>query len=231
MWSLTDRILDDPASADFSVLRRHLAAGNEILAKEDLEELLLLPFHRLFPNRHRINRGVSDMLFDSRIGLFAAIGYNLDSLFPPTRSLRVADGPAAGDRAGDDLIEIQEAGLRESGLFDAATFSPDAPNLAELVRLIGDLRRAGAEVVIVVLPEMERLRLLDLPEPPRLLDAALRQAFASSAPPVLDLRDAIPDSMFYNLDHLNAAGRAAFTARLGQTLDACLIRSVPEARP
>jgi hypothetical protein len=218
-WARTDHALDDPTTPDFTALRRHIAAHNEFLAKREIEGFLLLPLNRILPNRQRIHRAAVDAMFDARIRLFAAMGHGLDSLFPTVSSFQRGNAnDFLPDQAADPLLEVQMAGLRDRGLFDPASFSPDAPELRDLVRLVGEFRDVGSEVVLVVLPEMERLRALALPEPFRALDAALGRAFGASAPPVLDLRAAMPDEAFYDLTHCNPRGRAALSARLARAL-------------
>jgi hypothetical protein len=219
--SLASRInvLDDPVVPDLAALREDVAARHAMLAKEDVESFLLIPLNRAFPNRSRIGRWTRITLFDARLGLFAALGFNLDALGPPMRDpWSATPWWAGGDHAPESLSDKQFVGLRQGRVFDPESYSTDSQNDRDLVRLVRTLRDAGAEVVIVLTPESERRRVAAPPEFLATLREVLRQGFGPDAPPLLDFRDAMPADAFFDLSHLNPRGRAAFTDRLGRAL-------------
>ncbi len=212
-------VLDDPISPDLAALREHVAAHHPMLAKEDLESFLLVPLNRLLPNRSRIGRWSRLVLFDARLALFAALGYNLDSLGPPMDDpWSATPGWAKGDHMPDWINDNQFAGLSKAHIFEAESYSADSANCRHLVEYVRMLRGAGSEVVILLVPEAERRRIVTPPEFLATLREALRRAFGPDAPPVLDFRDAMPPSALLDLSHLNPGGRAAFTERLGRAL-------------
>ena len=213
------RILDDPTTPDLPALRGHVAHRHPFLVKEDLEGFLLIPWNRVFPNRSRIGRWARVALFDARLDLFAALGHGPEDFGPPARDPWSAPPWwTEGYHVPPEILDKQFGGLSKDHVFEAASYSSDSQNARNLVRLVRELRGAGAEVVIALFPEAGRRRVAAPPEFLRTTEEALHRAFGASAPPILDFRDAMPDDDFFDLSHLNPTGRAAFTDRLGRAL-------------
>ena len=122
-------------------------------------------------------------------------------------------------------LRIREYGLR--GYYDPQAFSRSHEQAASLVKLIERLRARRAMVVIVLMPEHSTLRQRVPPEAMAALLDPLTRRFAEEIPLIIDVRDAIPDSGFNDISHLNDAGRALFTPLLAETIH----RHVPRRPP
>jgi hypothetical protein len=210
--------LDDP-TPEVEEIRSHIAGRHPMLLKEDFEDILLLPWNLAFPNRTRIGSWARDVIFDARIDLFASMGYGINALFAPESDPWSAPPWwAQGDHVPPLMIERQMKGMRRYGMFDPASYSADGLNSRALVALIRELREGGAEVIVAFFPEAEIRRRELPPEALASFDEALRRAFGTAAPPVLDMRGAMSEEYFFDTSHLNPGGRAAFTERLGRAL-------------
>jgi hypothetical protein len=64
-------------------------------------------------------------------------------------------------------------GWRKKGWFDASCFRADGPNVRAAVRVISELRDLGTDVVVVLVPESTRLRIVVPPEASESLTNAL----------------------------------------------------------
>ena len=122
-------------------------------------------------------------------------------------------------------LRIREYGLR--GYYDPRAFSRSHEQAASLVKLIEQLQARRAMVVIVLTPEHSTLRQRVPPEAMAALLDPLTRRFAQDIPPIIDVRDAIPDSGFTDISHLNDAGRALFTPLLAEMIH----RHVPSHPP
>lgn len=99
-------------------------------------------------------------------------------------------------------------------LLKPGQFPRDNPQVLELKELVGRARRHGAAVSIVVLPESAALRALYPPIAAQRFQEAVEAAAAGRPLPVIDLRAALPDEMYYDYIHPNAQGRAKISAML-----------------
>jgi hypothetical protein len=215
----TDSFLSDPVAFDLAAVRRHLAERHPMLAKEEAESILLAPWNRAFPNRTRVSHWLRTSLFQARLDLFAKMGYGVAHVFAPRHNPWLVSTWTQKQHAAPDFLETQMKGWRGKGWFNRASYSPDGPEMRNFLRLIRTLCDAGSEVVIVLVPESSRLRNSIPPAAVNSLATALNRAFGPTAPPVLNLRDAIPDPLFFDLVHLDPDGRVAFTKHLAQALD------------
>jgi hypothetical protein len=95
-------------------------------------------------------------------------------------------------------------------LFDPNSYAADrvAEQRQALIQFIRSLRARGATVVITLMPEYSLFRERLPKESVEALRNGLQEAFGADAPVIVDLRDAIPDSGFTNLAHVNQQGRA-----------------------
>jgi predicted dienelactone hydrolase len=72
--------------------------------------------------------------------------------------------------------------------------------------------------MIMLVPERSTLRSRIPPAALRSFQETLERGFGADAPPVLDLRDGIPDDQFHDDLHLKLAGRRRATQELAQAL-------------
>ncbi|HZE91597.1 MAG TPA: hypothetical protein VE029_07820 [Rhizobacter sp.] len=102
-------------------------------------------------------------------------------------------------------------------LFEADSYAPDriAEQRQALNQFVRELRARGARVVIALMPEYSLFRDRLPKQGADALRAGLQEAFGAEAPLIIDLRDAVPDSGFTNLAHVNQEGRAIVSQRLG----------------
>jgi hypothetical protein len=176
-------------------------------------------------NREATANAVETRLGAMREHLLGSFGQSPDAIYP-----RVADPfkdivnsrttrQREAWQGRVDLVKKRGWGRPES--YSAS--SEQARALTELVRLLG--RRPG--LVIVLLPERSVLREL-IPESAAAaaLRGAVEAAGVSIAPPIVDLRAALPDTEFVDEAHPTGAG----SARLAVALNAAL-RATPGAWP
>jgi hypothetical protein len=128
-------------------------------------------------------------------------------------------------RATAAFLEEQLRAWDDYGWFDAGNFSASGPEADSVRELMAEARALGGRVVVVLLPEHSAARR-------RIPDAAMvafHGALAGGDPvPVIDLRNRLPDPMFYDYAHVNAAGRARVTAVVGRLVSAAA--GCPESR-
>jgi hypothetical protein len=106
----------------------------------------------------------------------------------------------------------------DAGFYSPESYAADSGRSRELVEAVRAARSTGARVLVVLLPEMNQMR-RDAPESAhRLPGEILAAAFGAQAPPILDLRDTVPDEDFMNFLHTNRQGNDLFTSILGRRL-------------
>ncbi|MBV8458628.1 MAG: hypothetical protein JO122_18670 [Acetobacteraceae bacterium] len=108
--------------------------------------------------------------------------------------------------------------VQDKGWTDPAAYSSEGANARALIALVRAARAPGIEVVILLLPEGTTLRTSIPPEAMRCLRDTLTRGFGPAAPPVIDLRAALPDSMFHDPLHPSLAGRQRATRLLIEAL-------------
>lgn len=95
----------------------------------------------------------------------------------------------------------------------------DAPGLRALELTVAGLRADGVEVIVVIMPLHPGVTAQRRPaDAPQRLRGALSELVAAHGAHLLDLEDAAPAEQFYDVTHLDPAGRAWFTARLAEAL-------------
>ncbi len=160
-----------------------------------------------FTHRHDISVGTEGKLLDARADLFRRFGIQERQTGDDRRSpWRDMVRLFFVDHFSEATLKEEDKFFENLGAFDWRTYEKASKAPAILVRLIGDLRAHGAEVVIILMPENSRLRKRMPPNVNEAVTAPLRRAFGADMPPILDLRDAIDDSGFVDLTHLNQAG-------------------------
>ena len=115
--------------------------------------------------------------------------------------------------ATEEFRAWQVREFARKGWFSADAFGPDGANVRALEALVVGLRRRGARVVLVLLPESSRLRERVPPEAMRRLSALLGSLAEGDAPELLDLRAALDDAVLVDLNHLGVPGREEATTR------------------
>jgi lysophospholipase L1-like esterase len=84
-------------------------------------------------------------------------------------------------------------------------------------RQIDALRRRGAAVVCLLMPESSALRAMQPPVIAAAFNRALEAVAESSGPlRVIDLRQAMPEELFVDYGHMNEAGRQALSEKIPQ---------------
>jgi hypothetical protein len=233
----SDDYLTDRLTIDTGVLDAELAARHLLLAKKELAALSVVPLNRAFPNRTRISNRVRGLASLAKRRMFAAMGLGLDTLFRPdpdpwAARLLIPDASspkmaeAEGRRA--NVRDLAEAPMREGlhgpvkdkGWNDPDKYDVDGANARALIHLVREARSRDIEVAILLLPEASNLRASIPPEAMRCLRGALENGLAAAAPPVIDLRDALADSLFHDSIHPNKAGREVATRRFAEALRA-----------
>jgi hypothetical protein len=237
MLARSDDYLSDQVRFDVTDLRRALAAGRLRTAQVELETLVVAPLNRAFPNRTRISHHIRGLAAEAKWRMFAALGLGVDSLFAPDPEpwvvrLLVEEHDAepgaepegrrvsVRDQREGPMRERPGGAVRNKGWSNPASYAADGANARALIAIIRAARARGIEVVIALLPEATTLRNSVPPEAMRCLRAALDRGFGTAAPPVIDLRAAIPDSMFHDSIHPRRPGRLAATRLLVEALRA-----------
>jgi hypothetical protein len=120
-----------------------------------------------------------------------------------------------GTHAAPADREAQLRAWEGYGWFDASRFAAEGAEGAALREVAEAARALGGPVVFVLMPEHAELRRRS----PAVALSAVRTVLASAGnPPVLDLREALPDSALFDYAHANATGRAMLSAVLPQVL-------------
>ena len=171
----------------------------------------------LRPHFTRFNYLKDLAVFEGRAAALLGAGAGIDGVFAPAAEDWTP--PAAwAVPATEEFRDWQAREYARKGWFAADAFGPDGPNVRALEDLLVGLRRRGARVVLVLLPEHARLREEVPPEAIRRLAPLLDGLLPGDAPEVLDLREAVRDAWLVDLVHLGPLGREAVTRRLARSL-------------
>jgi hypothetical protein len=230
----SDDYLTDRLALDTRPLTQAIAARQPMTAKAELMALSTVPLNWIYPNRTRISNRLRGLASLARRGLFGSLGLGADALFraePDPWSVRLlipdleearmvaSEGRKATVRdAAEGPMRNALGEVKDKGWGDPTKYSADGPNARGLVDLIRRARGRGTEVVVLILPEAQSLRELIPPEAMQFLHRALDRGFPSDPPKVIDLRDALADSMFHDSIHPNKQGRELLTDRLAEAL-------------
>jgi hypothetical protein len=228
----SDHYLSDATKPDASRFWIEWEAGHLTSAKDQLSALMLIPLNRVFPERTRIGHQTRVLVAGAKRRLFTAMGLGADSLFAAARDpwtvqrlIPDEDHPAEAEGRGRKvaardlreglLREMPEGAVKDRGWFDRASYSAVGSTARDLVTTIREARSHGIEVVLLLLPERSDFRSRVPPDAMASLREALRAGFGADAPPVINLRDAVPDdSQFHDTLHLRSEARFLTTKRL-----------------
>lgn len=174
-------------------------------------ELLGLWF---YSRRGDVKHAVEVAVLAARHALFDVFDVRIEETGPdPWREI-VRMGMPQLEGEEEWQAKLRQYGLR--GYYDPQRYLRSRDQAAALVGLVARFRERGSEVVIVLMPEHSTLR---EQIPPEAL-AALREPLETGGelPPIVDLRDAVPDSGFADISHMNEAGRLRFTPLLAAAI-------------
>jgi len=174
--------------------------------------------------RADIKHAVDVSILDARHRLFDAFDVRMDESGPdPWREI-IRMGLMQTSTEADWQAKIRQYGLR--GYYDPQAYIRSREQAAALIALITEFKARDADIMIVLMPEHSSLRQRIPPEAMDALLDPLHEAFSDRLPPVIQLREAIPDSGFADISHLNESGRTRLSPLL-----AAAIRQNLSARP
>lgn len=167
-------------------------------------------------HRRDIRHAVDLTLSDARSELFRYFEVQVSKEIPdPWRELIRIGLPesVSGKSLG---VKIRQYG--ERGYYDAQTYQRSGRQAEILVDLISRFRQRQSKILIVLMPEHSELRRRIPPEGLALLHDALEKAFGEEAPTLVDLRDALDDSEFTDISHVNNKGRPQLNRLLAEAI-------------
>lgn len=173
--------------------------------------------------RHRAdvrNAVVADLHF-ARLGLGLRAGFSPAAFFAPDPEPWKPRPPPRNPLPANVRVK-QDQQFEGFGWFDQGRYEAEAvaPQAESLVRIVRGMRAAGTRVILVLMPEDSAVRARVPAVALERLQLVLASAFGADAPPVLDLRDAMPDDAFRDRVHIKheAGGRDVLTRRLQERL-------------
>lgn len=179
-----------------------------------------------FARRNDISITLENHLLDARAALFRAFGVHLQEAAADRRSpWREMIRTIFAEHFSEATLREEEQFFQGLGAFDRETYTNATKAPTILIQLVRDFRAHGAVVVVVLMPENSRLRQRMPPNVLEVVSMPLHRAFGEDMPPILDLRDAVEDSGFVDLAHLNPAGSALCGHLIGAKIRNYLPRS------
>jgi hypothetical protein len=118
--------------------------------------------------------------------------------------------------ATNEFLDAQMRSWKALGWFDPSVYSTRGPEADALTEILTRSSRLAPHTVVILMPETSTLRA----NAPSAAEASFRGALSTTgfSFPVVDLRESIPDSLFYDNAHLNATGRRRFSRTLAASL-------------
>lgn len=166
-------------------------------------------------NRTSLNLAARRELAAARDEIFVGMELPLTALFQPSADPWLVKRRYDG-HATDKVVTGQWRSWESFRWFDSARYR-EGVEREYLARVLADCRAIAKRVVIVWLPESAQLRKR---VPPEAAATFLEVVRGSPEPPaVVDLREALPEELFYDLVHPNREGRTRLTELLGERLD------------
>ena len=153
----------------------------------------------------------------ARLALNQLERLQLDAIYRRMDSPWAVNSSYPGPRAAAADLAFQLEGLQSE--LRPERSSPMNSQVKALAEIVQRFRRRGARVVCVLMPESSEYRSLYSPPIDAMFDQALRFSAQGHAIPVIDLRNAVEDTLFYDYAHLNADGRGRLSALLPQRID------------
>jgi hypothetical protein len=173
-------------------------------------------FGWIVSNRRGLHASLVDELLRVRAAIADRFGFGASALFAGDSASPWSPRYAYHERhAGEEFLNDQLVAWARYGWFNARSFSSTGPEAASLDELLRELRSLGSPMAIVLMPERSEMRRLI----PAVADRAFRVAVGrGNSAAIVDLRDQVPDSMFYDYAHLNAGGRARVSTEMAARL-------------
>jgi hypothetical protein len=172
----------------------------------DRSRAWLLPRIWLVANDHAIHNLVYNAVFRVRDRLAGREHFTPLALFPP--EIRSAEGhPSAylEPHAPPGALQYQLRLLESDRLSVPIDPALQSRQILSLLRILHHLQAFHTRILVVLPPEASWLRRHVPAEDEACLKAALRSSGLDI--PIYDLRDQVPDGLFYDLVHVNPAGR------------------------
>ncbi len=209
----------DAARFDPAILVRHIGARRWRDVEKDVGALVVSGIDLALPQRLRVSYRLQYLIQQAKRYVCERLGQKCSAVFYPARELWTNRAEWA-NRAplNESEIRRQLDGLTKRGWLDAGCYATGGSQIQALVGLSRRCAERKVKELIVLLPETSRSRSMVPREATLNLRLALNDALGSEAPPIIDLRDMLPDSMFLDLVHLNGEGRDALTPRLRKIL-------------
>ncbi|HWE35532.1 MAG TPA: hypothetical protein VG406_03095 [Isosphaeraceae bacterium] len=182
------------------------------------------PWVWTWENRPLLNLMLRPALYEVRRALFTRLGYHTEDFFAPEPD---PFAQRRGDPAVKPLSPAELAGRlefnRQLGWYAPESYGrPSDAGMRTLEALIRRHRDLGAEVVLVLMPERSPQRDATPPVALDRIRSLNTGPFRERPVPILELRDAVPDDDFNDLDHLSHQGRAITSRRLAERLKGLL---------
>jgi hypothetical protein len=171
----------------------------------------------LYSRQQDVSTWVHATLLDARAWLFRRFEVGLPQAQAggrsPWRDMLKADWPERFSAA--TLLE-EEQFFRDLGVFETATYENSAKSTARLIQTIGQFRDRGAHVIVLLMPEHSTLWRQIPGEALKIFTTRLNDGFPNRPPSVVDFREAMDDSDFVDLAHLNSTGSRKFSRTLAE---------------
>lgn len=180
--------------------------------------------------RRDVNGAVEEALIAGKMSILRFLGASAASqhnpLADPWREMIRNEVP---EHPSEAAMRAGIAGYEARKLYEPASYQPQRIQLQtqalnELVRM---LRARGTTVILAVMPQHSRLRARLPAQAMSALRTGLDEAFGPSAPPLLDLREAVPDTGFADIAHVNTEGRRIVSQRIATQIDSLVPRGKP----
>jgi hypothetical protein len=175
--------------------------------------------------RHRagVRNAAVAGLYVARLDLGVRAGFSPAAFFAPDPEPWLPRPPPRRPPPADVFVK-QERQFAGFGWFDSRSYEAAAvePQAESLVRMVTGMRAAGSRVILVLMPEDAALRARLPAVGLERLQRVLADAFGADVPPILDLRDAMPDAAFRDHVHIDhrPGCRDVLTSRLMERIAA-----------
>jgi hypothetical protein len=188
-------------------------------AVEDVENLLSNSFNDCFPDRVRFYRRLNTPMSRLRMATLRWLGQNALAMFSPEWQREAARNDIAHRQATPEELEIVLKRNIAKGGLDSKHYSTGGEASRSLVNMIRLARSLSTEAVIVVMPENSTFRAYMPAIASKTLADLLEENFGAGAPPVIMLREALPDDLFLDFYHPTDEGVAVLTGKLGEEMN------------
>jgi hypothetical protein len=222
-----DSRLRDETGFHYPPLRQYLVEGKlKLLLAEAMENGVTavgVTLNRALPGRNRISTNAQYLALRARMALFAALGVDTEAIFSPMdRPWEMDPGWTSGPHVTEEEMTGWMDVFRNFGWFKPEHYAAGNPHARSIANAVKRCRDSGIDAVIVLLPEMARVREKIPREAERCLSSALAEAFGPDGVDVIDLRDSLPDDLFFDPIHPDPEGKVLISRRLAGILKARL---------